>query len=69
MQNQPFMASLERLSSSEFARALRIKVESLRSAVCRNGGTYYGIKPIRLPNGRLSWPADAVERLLRGGEE
>lgn len=68
MQNQHLPATLERLSSAEFARALRIKVESLRSAVCRNGGTYYGVTPIRLPNGRLSWPADAVARLLRGGE-
>ncbi|MDZ7809987.1 MAG: hypothetical protein U5L11_07250 [Arhodomonas sp.] len=27
-------------------------------------GSYYGIRPGRLPNGRLLWPADTVERLL-----
>ena len=25
-----------------------------------------GIKPIKLPNGRLLWPADSVERLTSG---
>jgi hypothetical protein len=31
--------------------------------LCRRG-SYYGIRPAKLPNGRLLWPGDAVERLL-----
>ncbi len=52
-----------RLTTSEFARALGIKPESIRSHVYRHGA-YYGIRPVKGPNRRLLWPADSVERLL-----
>lgn len=41
------------------------KSASIRTAVWRSGH-FNGIKPIKLPNGRLLWPADAVDRLLAG---
>jgi hypothetical protein len=41
----------------------RLEPDTLRVALCRNG-SYYGVKPLKLPNGRLAWPNDTVERIL-----
>lgn len=53
------------LTTEALAESLGIKPQSLRAALCRHQH-YYGIRPIKLPNGRLLWPADAVERLTAG---
>jgi hypothetical protein len=45
-----------------FPDGLGIKPQTIRAALCRHGH-YYGIRPIKLPNGRLLWPADAIARL------
>ncbi len=50
------------ISTEELASQLRLKPQSLRAALCRDGH-YFGLRPRKLPNGRLLWPADAVERL------
>lgn len=50
------------LTTEQLAGALHLKAPSLRAAVYRNGD-YYGLRPKRLPNGRLSWPDDALARL------
>jgi hypothetical protein len=50
------------ISTEELAGLLRLKAQSLRAALCRDGH-YFGLRPRKLPNGRLLWPADAVERL------
>jgi hypothetical protein len=39
--------------------------QTLRAGYCRNGH-WCGIRPAKLPNGRLLWPADAIERLTAG---
>lgn len=39
-----------------------VKPASVRVKLCRDG-SYYGLRPIKLPNGRLLWPDDAQERL------
>ena len=44
-----------RWSTEEFARANHVKGDSVRTRLCRTG-SYFGIKPKRLRNGRLSWP-------------
>ena len=54
------------MNTNEAAKHLGINPNSLRTALCRNGGNYYGIIPARLPNHRLSWPAPAVLALARG---
>jgi len=55
------------ITTTELARQLAIKPESLRAAVAR-GGSYFGIAPVgRLPNGRLAWPDDAASRLIAAG--
>lgn len=50
------------ISTEELAALLRLKPQSLRAALCRDGH-YFGLRPRKLPNGRLLWPTDAVERL------
>lgn len=51
------------IPTSELARPLGLNPESIRTHLCRKG-SYFGLKPRRLPNGRLLWPADSVKRLL-----
>lgn len=41
-----------------FASKYHVKPESVISRVCRTG-SYFGIRPQRLPNGRLDWPDNA----------
>ena len=55
------------LSTESLARAIDGKPSSIRVRLCTTG-SYYGIKPKKLPNGRLLWPADSVERLLGESE-
>lgn len=43
------------LTTAELARRFRVKPESIRHALCIRGH-YCGLKPRRLPNGRLLWP-------------
>lgn len=54
-------------STEALASQLRIKPQTLRAALCRNGH-YYGIRPVKMPNRLLLWPADAVARLMAGQE-
>lgn len=56
------------IQTAAFARQLGYRPASIRTAVWRNGH-FNGIKPIKLPNGRLLWPADAVERLTAADEQ
>lgn len=54
-----------RLSTEALAAVLGIKPQTLHSALWRNGH-YYGIAPVKLPNRRLLWPADAAARIMAG---
>jgi hypothetical protein len=40
-----------------FAAANAVKPGSVRSRYCRTG-SYFGVKPNKLPNGRLLWPVE-----------
>lgn len=53
------------LTTEQLATPLCVKPQSIRVRLCQTG-SYFGIRPIKLPNGRLLWPADAVEKLLEG---
>ena len=59
--------SAKTLSTKQPAAALHIKPQTLRAALCRDGH-YFGIRPIKLPNRMLAWPAEGIERLLSGAE-
>lgn len=53
-------------TTEELARRLGLRPQTLRAALCRNGH-YFGLRPTKLPNGRLLWPADAFEKLTSEG--
>ena len=50
------------ITTATLARQIDRQPASIRTAVWRNGH-FCGLKPARLPNGRLLWPADAVARI------
>ena len=52
-------------STEEFARLLRIGPNTIRRGLCVNGH-YLGVRPVKLANRRLVWPAGPAEQLLRG---
>jgi hypothetical protein len=56
---------MEKMNSStkQFAASLDLRQQSIRKRFCLTG-SYFGIVPKKLPNGRLLWPSDAVIRLL-----
>jgi hypothetical protein len=41
--------------TNEFARAHHVKPQSVRRRYSETG-SYFGVKPNKLPNRRLSWP-------------
>jgi hypothetical protein len=49
--------------TTQLAKAIGINGTSIHHRVCLTG-SYFGIKPTKLPNGRLLWPDDAVEQLI-----
>tara|TARA_R110000851_G_C13102500_1_gene568926 strand:+ start:14489 stop:14689 length:201 start_codon:yes stop_codon:yes gene_type:complete len=51
------------LTTIQFSAQIGIKPESIRVRLCQTG-SYFGVTPRKLPNGRLLWPADAAEQLL-----
>lgn len=53
------------LTTEALAERLGVKPQSLRGALCRTG-SYYGLRPQKMLNRLLLWPADAVERLAAG---
>lgn len=57
------MADLSSISTKEFAAIFRVESQTVRRSYCVNG-SYMGIKPLKLPNGRLLWPYMAVQKLL-----
>lgn len=54
-----------KLSTEEFAAALRLRPQTIRAGLCNNGHVM-GIKPVKLPNGRLLWDAAQIEALVSG---
>lgn len=43
------------LDTDAFAARNRVKGQSVRARVCRTG-SYFGVIPLKLANGRLAWP-------------
>lgn len=54
-----------KLSTEEAAATLRAAKQTPRASLCRNGH-WLGMRPVKLPNGRLLWDAAEVERLANG---
>ena len=47
-------------SCDQFAALNQVKAQSVRARLCRTG-SYFGILPLKLANGRLAWPAVQVK--------
>ena len=58
----------ECFATTEFAPLLGVKTQTVHKGYCLNGH-YLGIRPIKLPNGRLLWPKADVQALLAGGAQ
>ena len=56
------------LPTTEFARQVGIQPHSVRVRLSEKG-SYFGLRPDRLPNGRLLWPSDSLDRLKEAGRE
>ncbi len=54
-----------KLSTEEFAAALRLRPQTIRAGLC-NHGHVMGLRPVKLPNGRLLWDTAEVEALVSG---
>ena len=52
-------------STEEAAARLRAASQTPRASLCRLGH-WLGMVPVKLPNGRLLWSAEEVERLAAG---
>lgn len=49
----------------EAAIVTRHKPQTYRRDYCTKGH-FNGVKPVKLPSGRLLWPADEIDALIRG---
>lgn len=56
------------ISTADFAALFMVQPNTIRAAHCKDGH-YYGIRPIKQPNGLLAWPADARERVAKAAEK
>lgn len=52
-------------STKEYAAKARVVEQTIRFSHCVNGH-YLNVKPIKMPNRFLAWPADEVDRVLFG---
>lgn len=50
------------ISTKKLAEIALTTPGNVRVRLCETG-SFYGIKPLKLPSGRLLWPADALNRL------
>ena len=56
------------VSTAEYAKRRLVQPQTVRKRYSTTG-EYYGDRPIKLPNGRLLWPADGSNILLERGCE
>ena len=59
------VAQVTKITTEEMAEQLRLRPQSIRAGLCRKG-EYLGLRPVKLPNGKLLWDAAAVNRLISG---
>jgi hypothetical protein len=61
----PGTAHAVRLTTREAAALLKVKPQTLRAALCRDGA-YLGARPFKSANRFLLWNAADIERLAAG---
>lgn len=55
-----------KITTKEFAKKIRVVPQTIRAGLCHNGH-YLGLRPVRLPNGKLLWDHAETDALLSGG--
>lgn len=53
------------MTTNEIAVLLKLKPQTIRKHHSQHGA-FMGIRPVKLPNGRLRWSGSAIARLLSG---
>lgn len=53
------------MNTNQLAAALNIKAKSIHRRYSETGA-YYCLRPIKLPNRQLLWPADSIAQLSGG---
>ena len=61
----PGTANAVRLSTEEAAALLKVKPQTLRAALCRDGA-YLGARPLKSANRFLLWDAAEIGHLAQG---
>lgn len=56
-------ASNFQLSTADFAAQHLVEPQTVRKQYCVTG-SYHGVRPLRLPNRKLLWPANSIDSLL-----
>lgn len=56
-------STMRNMTTEEFAEAVGMSPQTLRKRYSQTG-SYFSVRPIKLPNRRLLWPADAVQQLI-----
>ncbi len=56
-------ATSRKFTTDETAEWLRVKSQTIRAALCRDGH-YLGLRPVKMPNRRLLWDSAEVRALL-----
>lgn len=51
------------LTTEELATALSLSAQSIRKRYAQTG-SYFELRPVKLPNRRLLWPSDALAQLI-----
>lgn len=58
----------EVFTTEVFAERVGVQPQTIRKSYCLIGH-YLGVRPVKLPNRRLIWPALQIEILIAGGKE
>lgn len=60
---ETFSASNYCLSTAEFAKRNLVKPQTVRKQHSATG-SYFGVRPLPLPNRKLLWPDDSIQHLV-----
>ncbi len=56
---------MQNFSTEETAAEFKVEPNTIRTGLSRHGH-YLGLRPVKLPNGRLLWSGEAVRKLING---
>lgn len=63
IRKQPPPADDFRFTTDQFAAQHLVDAQTVRKRLSSHG-SYFGVKPLRLPNRRLLWPGDSIAALI-----